>query len=75
MGPDGERSTALSWLLRVGLWKETVVFEAEGLRGETYSNSGGCGSLLICSTTLCKGHSFAAHSMMLKLFLTLPELI
>lgn len=56
MGPAGEGNMALSWLLRVGLWKKAVVLEVGDLLGEACGNSGGCGSLLIGFAALCKEH-------------------
>lgn len=76
VGLAGEGCMALSQRLRGhSLWKKSVVFVTESFQGETYLNFGVFGSLLIFSVTLCKEHSFAANGMVLKLLLTLLEVI
>lgn len=56
---------ALSWLLRVGLWRKAVVLRAVVLRGDM-QNSRGFGSLLISSVALCKECLVTANGMVLK---------
>ena len=51
---------ALSWLLRVGLWRKAVVLRVD------VQNVGGVGSLLISSVALCKECLVAANGMVLK---------